>query len=114
MNEPIELELSNANFHAVAHSRMVFIPSKGKPAPAQGDGKKKGSIPVRVRNITLDCLRSGAQYKFPVTARGGVVQIGDSRDSANKVKGWTVSDFRGELSRMMGAEIANSLLSVVL
>lgn len=112
--EKIELELSNANFHAVAESFMVFIPQKGKPAPVQGDGKKKGSIPVRVRRITLDCLRSGAQFKFPVTCRGGVVQIGDSRESANRIKGWTVSDFRGELSRMMGADMAHSLMAVVL
>lgn len=111
--EKVELTVENANFSAHAESFMVFIPGKGKPAPAQGD-KKPGSIPVRIRRITLDCKRSGANYRFPLTVRGGVAQFGDSRETANKIKGWTVSDFRKELSRMMGDSLAVSLMDVVL
>ena len=110
--EPVEVEVANDNFHARAECFRVFIPGKEKTS-AQGE-KKKGSIPVYVRRITLNCKRSGAEIKFPVTRRGGVARVGDSRETANTVKGWTVEEFKVELSRMMGAAHANSLLSVVL
>lgn len=110
--EKIELTVENENFSATAEHFMVFIPGKG-PAPTQGDKKKSGSIPVRIRRITLDCKRSGQQYKFPYTVRGGQAQFGDSRETANRIKGWTVPDFRKELSRMMGAALAITLIDAL-
>lgn len=106
LNVTIETPL----FSATAESYRVFVPKEGK----KNAKDEKGSIPVRVRRITLNCKRSGASFKFPLTVRGNVATFGDSRETANVSKRRTIKEMRAELILMVGEEIADRLLNVCL
>lgn len=105
--DKVEVTVETPNFAATAASRMVFIPKEEK-------GKKTETIPVKVRGISMTCKRSGASFRFPFTTRGGVQTFGDTRESANVSKRWSVRDMRLELVRMVGEDNADRLLNAAM
>jgi hypothetical protein len=105
----LSVTLETPLYLANAESFRVFVPK-----PEKKNAEDKGSIPVRVRRITLNCKRSGATIKFPLTVRGSVATFGDSRETANVSKRRTIREMRDELARMVGEEYADRLLNVAL
>jgi len=107
--DKVDVEIETPNFMASASSRLVFIPQQDKK------GKEdKGSIPVKVRGISMTCKRSGISFRFPFTSRGGVQTFGDTRESANVIQRRSVREMRVELSRMVGEENADRLLNIAM
>lgn len=116
MREPtvIEENVEVENWKATATFKRIFITKVEKKA--QG-GEKNASIPIKIRNIAIFCKRSNAEFKFPLTVRGGVATFGDSRqnNSAYIVKPrLTPSEMRGVLSVWLGKDNADKLMNVVL
>jgi hypothetical protein len=105
-NNDLNVTLETPNFSATATSFRTFVPKK--------NADEKGSIPVRVRRIVVNCKASGNAYRFPLTMRGNVATFGDSRDSANINKRRTVREMRAELIAMLGEEIADRLINVAM
>lgn len=107
MTKTISVTVEVPNWVATATFKRVFVPKQ------VGDSRE--SIPIKVRNVVVHCKRSGGEFKFPLTVRGGVASFGDSRETADLLKPrLTPKDMRALLAAWLGADNADKLMNVVL